>query len=144
MTGGTLIKRSLRFFWRTHLSVVLAAAVSTAVLVGALTVGDSVRGSLRALALARLGRVHHALAGGDRYFRAPIAEDIRAALKAPVAPVLLLNGSVSNGDGTARVSRAAVVGADERFWSFGAEESVFGGSEEEVVLNERLAERLGA
>jgi len=36
-----LITRSLIFFWRTHLAVFFGTAVCTAVLVGALVVGDS-------------------------------------------------------------------------------------------------------
>src|SRR5713226_6406908 len=47
MTIWTLIRRSLRFHARAHIGVVLGAAVGSAALVGALVVGDSVRGSLR-------------------------------------------------------------------------------------------------
>ena len=53
MKSRTLIKRSLRYHWRSHLGVVLGAAVATAVLVGALAVGDSVRYSLLASAESR-------------------------------------------------------------------------------------------
>ncbi|MDK1032126.1 MAG: hypothetical protein QGD94_08980, partial [Planctomycetia bacterium] len=124
MTAWTIVRRSLRFYWRTNLSVVLASAVGTAVLVGALTVGDSVRGSLERLALARLGNVELALAAGDRYFRADLAGDMQRALGAPVAPALVLGGSAANADGSARAGRVQVVGADERFWKLGPEGSV--------------------
>ena len=43
------MRRSLIHFWRINLAVLLGAAVATAVLTGALLVGDSVRGSLRRL-----------------------------------------------------------------------------------------------
>ena len=76
MTTWTLILRSLRFHARSHLGVLLGAAVGSAVLIGALVVGDSVRGSLREVALARLGRVDFALASGDRLFRARLADDL--------------------------------------------------------------------
>jgi len=49
--------RSLRFFAKSHLSVGLGIAAATAVIVGALVVGDSVRGSLRRLVLDRLANV---------------------------------------------------------------------------------------
>ena len=39
--------RGLKHYWKMNLAVLLAAAVNTAVLTGALIVGDSVRGSLR-------------------------------------------------------------------------------------------------
>ena len=51
----TLVKRSLRFHWRSHLGVVIGAAIGSAALIGALIVGDSVKGSLRERALERLG-----------------------------------------------------------------------------------------
>ena len=63
MNLRTLVARSLRFHWRSHLGVVLGTAVATTVLVGALVVGDSVRYSLRSLALRRLGSVAVALTG---------------------------------------------------------------------------------
>ncbi len=61
MKAGTLVARSLRFHWRSHLGVLLGATLATAILVGALAVGDSVRESLRGMALARLGNVQFAL-----------------------------------------------------------------------------------
>src|SRR2546427_4872484 len=73
MTLWTLILRSLRFHARTHLGAGLGAAVGSSVLIGALVVGDSVRGSLRDMALARLGRIQLALASNDRFFRAELA-----------------------------------------------------------------------
>jgi ABC-type lipoprotein release transport system permease subunit len=72
----TLIRRSLRFHARSHLGVVLGAAVGSAALVGALVVGDSVRGSLRDLALQRLGHIHYAMDTGDRLFREELVRSI--------------------------------------------------------------------
>src|SRR5437660_1659343 len=76
MTFRTLILRSLRFHARAHLGVLLGAAVGSAALIGALVVGDSVRGSLHDLALQRLGNIHYALAPNDRFFRADLATRI--------------------------------------------------------------------
>lgn len=45
MTLRTLIVRSLRHHWRTHLGVGLGAAMGSAALIGALVVGDSVKGT---------------------------------------------------------------------------------------------------
>ena len=61
------MRRSLIYFWRINLAVVLGVAVATAVLTGALIVGDSVRGSLRDLSLSRLGKIDHALVS-ERFF----------------------------------------------------------------------------
>ena len=56
MTGASsslagLARASLAHHATRHVSVALGTAIATAVLVGALLVGDSVRGSLRARAL---------------------------------------------------------------------------------------------
>jgi hypothetical protein len=61
MTSWKLIVRSLTFHIRSHLGVILGAIIGSAALIGALVVGDSVRGSLHDLALARLGNVTVAL-----------------------------------------------------------------------------------
>ncbi len=71
-----LICKSLSFYWRTNLSVLLAAMVTVAVLSGALLVGDSVRYSLRTAAKARLGRTEFALAGSTGFFRSALADDL--------------------------------------------------------------------
>src|SRR5688572_27674377 len=68
MTLRTLIRHSLCFHWRAHLGVVLGAAVGSAALIGALVVGDSVRGSLRQRTLEQFGHVEFLLDGKDRTF----------------------------------------------------------------------------
>lgn len=77
MTLTRLILRNLAYFRGTNLAVVAGMAVATAVLTGALMVGDSVRGSLRQLALERLGPVDHALVGGH-FFEADLADRLAA------------------------------------------------------------------
>lgn len=42
-----LVKRSIVFYWRANLGVILSAMVGTAVLVGALAVGDSMHTVLK-------------------------------------------------------------------------------------------------
>ncbi|MDQ3813108.1 MAG: ABC transporter permease, partial [Armatimonadota bacterium] len=140
----TLVGRSLRFYWRTHLAVALGVAVSAAVLVGALAVGDSVRYSLRRMALARLGQVELALAPQNRFFRAGLADDLTTKLNATVAPVLQLRGTAVVDGGAARANHVQVVGVDHRFWTLGGTKPLFAGkTPDEVVVNERLAEQLG-
>src|SRR5580693_3389438 len=112
MNSWTLIFRSLRFHARAHLGVVLGAAVGSAALVGALLVGDSVRESLRNLALVRLGRVQYALAANDRFFRAALTEEIGG----DAAGVLQLPGTAATDGGTARANHVQVLGVDQHFW----------------------------
>ena len=69
MTRGRLIFNSLTHHARSHLGTLLGVVVASAVLIGALVVGDSVRFSLRQHALKRLGGVRLALVQHDRFFR---------------------------------------------------------------------------
>ncbi len=59
MNLWSVIISGLRHYWQVHLATLLAVAVTTAVLTGALSVGDSMRGSLRDLTWQRLGPIDH-------------------------------------------------------------------------------------
>ena len=143
MTLLGLVKRSLGFYWRTNLAVCLAAMVSTAVLTGALVVGDSVRRSLKMMVTARLGTTELAIAAQNRFFRARLANELAAELNTTVAPVLQLRGLIVNSDDTKRANRIQVLGVDERFFRVGAGGNPFGDDwSEGIVLNEPLATKL--
>jgi len=146
MTTLSLVRRSLRFYWRTHLGVLLGAAVGSAILIGALSVGDSVRDSLRSMGLARIGKVDLAIVGENRLFRSALAAEIASALNATAAPVLLLRGMADNQGRTAHANNVQVLGVDGRFWALGGAADPFGarGGKDVVVLNRRLADHLGA
>ena len=116
------MRRSLSYFWRIQLAVLLGAAVATAVLTGALLVGDSVRGSLRDLTLDRLGRIDYALVS-ERFFREDLTTDLSDKLEGEAqfhretVPVILLNGTAVNAKTKTRASRVQIQGIDERFTS---------------------------
>ena len=142
MTIWTLARRSVSFYFRSHLGTLLGAAIATAVLTGALLVGDSVRGSLRAMALARIGKIDIALASGDRLFRTALADDLQKNLSGSrVVPALQLPATVSKPDGTARANQVQVTGVNDRFWQLAnASPGALGASE--VFINDRLARQL--
>src|SRR4051812_47965694 len=75
MSAWQFILASLRHYRRIHLAVAMGVAVATAVLTGALLVGDSVRGSLRDLTLQRLGLIDSAVVS-PRMFRAELAREL--------------------------------------------------------------------
>jgi ABC-type antimicrobial peptide transport system permease subunit len=113
MSRWTLLLRTLCFHWRTNLAVGLGVVAGTAVIGGALIVGDSVRGSLRDMTLARLARIDYALTG-PRFFREKLAMDFAAAHAAgaeSISPAILLAGTVEKrADGSGKVfSRAGRV-----------------------------------
>ncbi|MHC4641563.1 MAG: FtsX-like permease family protein [Planctomycetota bacterium] len=138
-----LVKKSLLFYWRTNLGVVLAVMTSTAILTGALLVGDSVRHSLRMMAASRLGRTNLALVANNRFFTAGLADKLEQELNTITAPVLYLRGIVANSGGTKRANKIEVLGVDDRFFTIGANRNPFGDNlSEGIVLNDSLAERL--
>lgn len=119
MTFRTLIHRSLRFHWRSHLGVVLGAAIGSAALIGALVVGDSVKGSLRERALERLGWTTFALQSGDRLVTETLVDKLilstiaehraswttnRESSRA-IESLFYANAVISKQDGSARVNR---------------------------------------
>jgi putative ABC transport system permease protein len=145
MTLSTFIGRSLWYYARSHLGTFLGVAVGSAILTGALLVGDSVRGSLRDLALARLGRIDLAVASGDRFFRSALAHELAPRLTgSTVVPALQLEATASTPDESGRANRVRVLGVDERFWRLAEIEPAFASPDsDEVLLNERLARQLG-
>ena len=118
MNRFTLILRSLAFHWRVQLAAGLAAALGTAVLVGALLVGDSVRYSLKTMALERLGRIQSAVIGGDRFFRADLEDRMNKKFKDAYeeaeslhyACVILVNGICIAEDSGARAGNVQLIG----------------------------------
>ena len=139
-----LAKKSIYYYWRTNLGVLLAVMVSTAVLVGALIVGDSVRYSLKSLVFVRLGSTQLALVPEGRFFRAELADDLESELNTTVAPVLQLRGMITDGNSEKRANGIEVLGVDHRFFKIGSAPEPYGENRsDETILNEPLAAKLG-
>ena len=145
MTIWTLALRSLRHYAKAHLGAFLGAAVGSAVLVGALVVGDSVRGTLRSVALNRIGRVELAIASNDRFFTDQLATNLGASLQSTLAAVVQLNGTAARQDNAARANHIQLLGVDAAFWQLAPSLSDHPKLEaDEVLLNRPLAEQLRA
>ena len=99
-------------FSRRHLASLLGVSVAASILVGALAVGDCVRGSLVDIALARIGRATFAFAFRDRFFRSALAEDLP-----PAAAILQLPGTASTPDDSARANHVQILGVNSPFWA---------------------------
>jgi len=139
-----LLFRSLTFYRKTHLWVVLGTMISTAILVGALVIGDSVRHSLQKIVFDRLGTTEFALSSGDRFFQIRMADNIAEYLNTAVAPLLQTRGIAIAEGGQRRVNDIQVVGVDARFGEIGGAEEIFSQLDPgEVIVNRALASRLG-
>ena len=156
MTAWRIIVRSLVYYWRINLAVALGVAAATAVLTGALLVGDSVRGSLKHLTLQRLGAIDHILVA-DRFFRVELADELAAdpnfdtyfttALPAIVFPTGTVERMGEVGQAaTQRAARVLVIGTPPEFWDLGAADGRPGTrpGRNQIVLNTPLADELGA
>ena len=88
MRTYNLLARNLRWYWRTNLAVVLGVATAAGVLGGAVLVGESVRASLREIALGRLGNVDSVISRNGF---------VREELSAPFsgAPVIAMEATVT-------------------------------------------------
>lgn len=143
MSWARLVWRNLWYHWRGNLAVLLGVAVGTAVLTGALMVGDSLRGSLRERALDQLGWVDQILVSG-RFVRAELANELGAQR---AAPVILAPGaaSVERPGGKVRATRISLYGVGPAFWqgSVPLDDAFWSSAQEEVVLNSALANDLG-
>jgi len=141
-----LVKRSLLFYLRGHFFLALSAATGVAVLVGALIVGDSMRGSLRAQALKRLGPVSIAVQAG-RY----VGEDLPERLEFPdganitrekIAAGIMLSGGVEHATTRARSNRVSIIGIDDQWRDLFPDAASIPSSGNNAAVNQALAQQL--
>ncbi len=140
--------RNLRSHWRTNLAVALGVIVATAVLTGALVVGDSMRDSLRSLVLDRLGNIDDVLIA-PRFFNPDLATEITAHSRfaqnfAAALPAIMLNGTLESATGAAhhRAGDVSVLGVGPEFWKYGHGGPSKPPELDEIVLNKPLADEL--
>lgn len=146
MSRLLLAIRGLRFHARSHASVFGGVLIATAVLTGALLMGDSVDATLRDIALARLGSVDQAISLPNRFIRGGIAEELRAKTNLDIAGALVLRGMAvcqdsQNGEST-QINQVKLLGVDDAFWPLAALNNPALAADE-VAVNEKLASALG-
>ena len=137
-----LIIKSFLYYFKANILVALGVAICTAVLTGALVIGDSVRYSLEQSTFYRLGNTTHLVSATDRFFREGLADDLAKNGKIDVAPVLLLEGMAVSEGGKDRVNKVQVSGVDNRFEKIAGSSFFSGIGQNEVIISANLAERL--
>jgi hypothetical protein len=148
VTPRQLVLRGLRYYWRTNLAVVAGVATAVAVLAGALLVGDSVRGSLRDLVLQRLGRADHAIISTG-FFRELLAADLQSnstfgSVFSDIAPLVIVQGFVTEQESGRRAGQVLVYGVDDRFWELHGVGGIAGPDERQAFVSRALAAQIGA
>ncbi|MFC2116399.1 FtsX-like permease family protein [Bacteroidota bacterium] len=143
MTGLYFAVRTFMFYLRQNLTVALGVAISTAVLVGGLIIGDSVSHSLERGTSLRLGSTQIAISGNDRIFTSQFAGTLEDHLDFDCTPMLQLAGSANADGGRLRINRVQVNGVDERFDRVAGTQSLYRDlKDNEAVISENLAARL--
>jgi ABC-type antimicrobial peptide transport system permease subunit len=148
MNSFQFVVDSLRHHRRMHIAVGLGVAVATAVLTGALLVGDSVRGSLRDLTLERLGRIDEVLVAGH-FFREALASELAAGAEfqrhfVAAEPAILLPGTLQSGSGNSarRATQVSMIGISDKFWSLGEGAPGEPCADGDVAITDSLAREL--
>lgn len=142
----SILWRSLIHYRRSNFGVVLGVMIGTAVLTGALLVGDCVNATLKHNALTRLGDVHHALYHPTRFITEDLAIKIDTDYEPNIAAGLFLQGMVSLPSSEKRANQVSVYGIDQHFWQFSVDETVPEElstiQEDTIVINQKLADHL--
>lgn len=145
---------------RINLVVMLAVAISTAVIGGSLIVGDSVRFSLQRMTQQRLGQITHVL-HSPRFFRQQLAAEmlqdkgwqpVTTTIEggslvddAACAPAILLTGSVERTTGENSIRRAGSVtllAVNHDGWALLENGQVALPQDRQIVLGFRTAQEL--
>ena len=144
MSIKTIIFQSIKHYKKAHLLLALGIALSTAVITGALIVGDSVSHSLVKATQYRLAKVQYALTAGDRFFPKDLAHELSRVCDKDFSSLLSLNAKVSSDGGKRTVSNAQIWGVDSGFDSAMGTNMIYDsipyGS---VLISENLAMELG-
>ena len=141
LTG--FILRNFIYHRRSHLAICVGVALSTAIIIGALIVGDSVKLSLKQFTLARLGQTNFALQSGQ-FFSSSLAMRLSEDINVKVAPLLQVSGIAVNRNTQARVNNIQVLGVDQRFWQLSsAGKAPATLAPDEAIISHNLAHRLG-
>jgi ABC-type antimicrobial peptide transport system permease subunit len=137
------ILRTIRHYLKLNFTIVLGIALSTAILVGALIIGDSVKYSLQQITVQRLGKTSQVITAGERLFGQQLANDLAEKGNVETAALLRANGfGVING-GEMRLNQLAVWGVDLRMGNFASYPELFDLKNNEVAINENLASLSG-
>jgi ABC-type antimicrobial peptide transport system permease subunit len=146
MTSWHLALQSFKHYFSVNLAIALGVAAATAVLTGALLVGDSMRTSLRNLTMDRLGDID-SLVVSSGFFGVNVVQGPAGELVVPA--ILFNNGTVevssTDGETASRATNVNVFGVPTEFWKLdGGDLKIQQPVGDSVIINQALADQLGA
>jgi ABC-type antimicrobial peptide transport system permease subunit len=133
--------KSLLFFKKQHLAVLAGTIISTAVLTGALMVGDAVKNTLSQMVEYRLGKTQYVLQSNDRFVSTKMADAIANKLNVKSATGVLLGGVSSNPENECRINKTQVLGIDSSFWLI-SDKKMPDLTDDEAIISSNTAEKL--
>lgn len=142
MTRLKLIVNSFFHYLRANLLVATGVAISTAVLTGALIIGDSVTFSLEQSTFYRLGMTTHLISTTDRFFRSQLGSDLALQGGFDVAPTMVLEGMAMANGGEVRANKIQIIGIDRQFEKIATSQFYNDLHNDEVIISSNLADKL--
>ena len=138
-----LLIRNIVHFKKQNLLVIAGSILCTAILTGALIVGDSISFSLNKIVEKRLGDVRYALTSGDKFFRDNLVSEIFTDDKNNATSLLHINGSVILDGGKKRLNEVNIYGINNSFDNIAGTKDVFPDIEDDqILINFHIAQKL--
>ncbi|HET9571759.1 MAG TPA: ABC transporter permease [Bacteroidales bacterium] len=142
MKLSTLLIRTFKHYFANNLATSAGIALTTAIICGALVIGDSLNNSLSNIVDFRLGSVTHTLTSGDRIFTQNLAKQLEAS-SIETAPVLKTEAVASIQGGVYKVDKVQVWGVDSGFTNLQKTSECFSHLEDaEAIISLNLSKSL--
>lgn len=138
-----LLIRSFLHYRYSHLGTLLGTALAAAIIIAALTIGNSVQYSLQKIVKTRLGNTAFVITSNNRFFKTDLADRVVKKLQIKTAPVLQYKGMAISGGGEKKINNIQVYGIDKHFWETIGNNIIYENlKEDEVIINQKLASGL--
>jgi len=138
-----LVLNSFKYYLKANLLIAAGIIVTTAVITGALLVGDSMQHSLMQSVNYRLGNISHSITAGERLFTKDLAEKIESKTNYKTSQALMTRASGMIIGGEYQLENIQLWGIDNEFNNVYGSDFQFDSLENnEIVISENVAKRL--
>jgi len=143
MTLLQLILRTWRYFFASNITTAAGVSIATAVICGAIIIGDSLSQSLLNIVDYRLGQISHSLTAGDRIFSRSLADNISNNHFIKASPILKTEAIITNQNKNISLNKINVWGVDTCFNSIIAvNDNFLKLDKNEAIISHNLATQL--
>ncbi|WP_372370961.1 FtsX-like permease family protein [Candidatus Uabimicrobium sp. HlEnr_7] len=139
MNKTRLLWRSIRYYWKSIILIIIGIVVGTTVITGSLIIGKSVPKSLLDTATSRIGSIDYALKSTKLFTRTFLERIEQDCKQNQFASILTLSGVTKYNEIT--IPQVNVLGVDDKFTSFYRTPLLL--NKREVAINKSLAQDLG-